>query len=77
VRLTDCFAATGVGTGYTFLFRGLAPFRIDYVWLNAGLRPVRCRIESASPSDHRPVFAEVTFSGKPVPAADEEQSGSR
>ncbi|MEA3403193.1 MAG: endonuclease/exonuclease/phosphatase family protein [Armatimonadota bacterium] len=76
-RLTDCFAATGLGTGCTFLFRSLPLFRIDYVWLGAGLRPVCCRIDRAAPSDHRPVFAEIEFTGETAAAEDEERSAAR
>lgn len=59
--LTDCFAASGYGAGYTFTFRDIPIFRIDYIWAGAGLRPVKAWTGPAGPSDHRSVIAQIAF----------------
>ena len=59
-RMTDAFAATSFGLGLTYLVRKRFPaWRIDYVWCGNGVRPVRCAVGEAYPSDHRPVIADV------------------
>lgn len=59
-RLTDAFAATRFGLGLTYLIGKRVPaWRIDYVWCGNGVRPVRCRVGPAHPSDHRPLVVEV------------------
>lgn len=64
-RLSDAFAASGVGFGYTFLPRETVPvFRIDYVWTANGAQPAACRVAGAAPSDHKPVIAEVRLPGR-------------
>ncbi|MGD9496174.1 MAG: endonuclease/exonuclease/phosphatase family protein [Armatimonadota bacterium] len=61
-RLTDAFDAAGRGFGHTFLWRRRWPLlRIDYVWAGGGARPLRCWVERAAPSDHRPVLAEIAL----------------
>ncbi|MEA3403192.1 MAG: endonuclease/exonuclease/phosphatase family protein [Armatimonadota bacterium] len=66
-HLTDAFEAVGRGFGFTFVWRRRLPMlRIDYVWAGGRITPVRCWVETAVPSDHRPVLAEVA-----LPAADE------
>jgi endonuclease/exonuclease/phosphatase (EEP) superfamily protein YafD len=61
-RLTDCFAARGHGLGLTYVAAGHFPsWRIDYVWCNDGLEPLRCTVGRAGPSDHRPVVAELAL----------------
>jgi vancomycin resistance protein VanJ len=57
-RWQDAFGAAGWGFGYTFASR--APLlRIDYVWLSAGLRPIRVEVPPSRASDHRPVVTDV------------------
>ncbi len=59
-RMTDSFAATRFGFGYTFLLKRLLPtWRIDYVWAANGVRPVRTFLDHAYPSDHRPLVADL------------------
>jgi len=58
-RLTDSFGRAGLGFGYSFLARRMPVFRIDYIWLGNGPRPISCRTDGARPSDHRPVVAEI------------------
>jgi len=61
-RMTDCYAATRFGFGYTFLVGRLVPsWRIDYVWAANGVRPVSVRLGHAYPSDHRPLVADVAL----------------
>jgi endonuclease/exonuclease/phosphatase (EEP) superfamily protein YafD len=59
-RMVDVFGASGRGFGYTHLAKRRLPWaRIDYIWCGDGVRPVRCTVGDAGPSDHRPVIAEV------------------
>ncbi len=59
-RMIDAFAIGGLGFGYSLLARDRLPIgRIDYIWCGNGVRPVRCRVGHAWPSDHRPVVADV------------------
>ena len=75
-RLTDSFASAGLGLGYTFLARGLAVFRIDYIWTGNGVRALRCWTGDAGPSDHRPVIADVRLpAGANTPFDEQAQKG--
>jgi len=59
-RMTDAFAVSGLGFGYSLLAKDRLPVgRIDYIWCGNGVRPVRCRVGHSCPSDHRPVVADV------------------
>jgi len=59
-RMTDAYAAEGLGFGYTILARDLVPLkRIDYIWCAGGVLPETCHVGRAYPSDHRPVIADV------------------
>ncbi len=61
--LKDSFAATGLGTGYTF--RSDRPcYRIDYLWAGPAMTPVACRALPLQVSDHRPVVGEFIVGGK-------------
>jgi vancomycin resistance protein VanJ len=56
--LTDAFAASGNGFGWTFpQHRPL--WRIDFVWTSAELDPLDCKTLPIGPSDHRPVVADL------------------
>lgn len=60
-KLTDSFAASGWGCGYSFR-ANLPVMRIDYIFAGNGLHPVRCRSPRLLPaSDHRPVVADLAF----------------
>ena len=61
-RMTDAFAARGLGFGYTWLWRGRWPLlRIDYIWCGGGVRPVRCFTGYAEVTDHRQLVADVVI----------------
>ena len=66
-RMTDAFAASEFGFGYTFLIGKLIPsWRIDYVWCANGVRPVRSQVWGARPSDHRPLVVDVQMPERSV-----------
>lgn len=72
-RLTDAFDAAGRGFGHTFVWRRRLPLlRIDYVWANASVRPLRCWTLGHRPSDHRPVLADLA-----LPAVDATEPAGR
>ncbi len=56
--LTDAFAASGNGFGWTFAHQ-LPLIRIDYVWASKELEPLDCKALPVGPSDHRPVVADI------------------
>ncbi len=56
--LTDSFAATGSGLGYSFRLNRLAAWRIDYIWAR-GLTPTSATVLPWRVSDHKPL--RVTF----------------
>lgn len=56
--LTDAFAASGNGFGWTFP-RHRPLWRIDFVWTSAELEPLDCRTLGVGPSDHYPVVADI------------------
>jgi len=61
-RFTDAFGAVGRGFGNTFIWRQRLPIlRIDYVWTGGGVEPLTCTMRDHSPSDHRPLVAEVAL----------------
>lgn len=55
---TDAWATTNAGLGYTFA-SGFPYARIDYVWTNRQIVPVRCEVLNVKHSDHRPLAAEL------------------
>jgi hypothetical protein len=58
-RMSDAFAVTGQGRGYTYPVQGPAA-RIDYLFVSADLTATRAWVgASTRGSDHRPVFAEM------------------
>ena len=61
-HFTDAFTAAGKRWGPTFKF-GPLPFRLDHIYLSAGIRVVECRVRNDEltrvASDHRPVIASV------------------
>lgn len=61
--LNDTFREGGSGWGGTFR-RGWGLLRLDYVFVSDGLRCGRCYMRSLPISDHKPVFAELSFTGK-------------
>ena len=59
-HLTDGFAESGSGFGYTI--PAVWPFiRIDYIFCNSWLRPVRAWVPSDISSDHRPMVCELEW----------------
>lgn len=56
--LTDTFAASGGGFGWSFPHR-LPLLRIDYIWASADFEPLNCQTLPIGPSDHRPVVADL------------------
>jgi endonuclease/exonuclease/phosphatase family metal-dependent hydrolase len=59
-RLTDTWNATNCGLGYSF--NSTCPYaRIDYIWSNGALRPLRSRTLSRPYSDHFPLITEFSW----------------
>lgn len=56
-ELTDVFAASGRGFGYTWNSR-YPLLRIDYLWVR-GLEPLRSWVAPLEASDHRPLLADL------------------
>lgn len=70
--LTDVFAASGRGYGYTyghFLLKNKLPWlrvswmRIDHVMSSAQFTPLACRVGTGRASDHKPVVADLILKG--------------
>jgi endonuclease/exonuclease/phosphatase (EEP) superfamily protein YafD len=59
---TDAFGVAGWGWGYTF-HGGRTWVRIDHVLMGKGWYCGRCRVGPHVGSPHRPVFAELTWTG--------------
>jgi vancomycin resistance protein VanJ len=66
--LTDCFAKTG--SGYGFTFPGDSPYwisffqpwlRVDYIFAGRNCKPLYCRVEPGRRSEHRAVVAGFRF----------------
>ena len=55
---TDAFAQAGRGWGFTYA-RGFPLIRIDYVWCDGAVTPVRCRTADGLASDHRLVVTDL------------------
>jgi endonuclease/exonuclease/phosphatase (EEP) superfamily protein YafD len=60
-ELTDAFAATGSGFGYT-LPSGFAWMRRDYIFCGKGFGASACGVPAITTSDHRPMLAQVKWS---------------
>lgn len=61
-KLTDAFASTRCGFGFTWMLGDRLPYcRIDHILTGNGAHPISCRVGSNYPSDHRPVVAEVAL----------------
>jgi endonuclease/exonuclease/phosphatase (EEP) superfamily protein YafD len=59
-QLTDTWDATNVGLGYSF--HSKRPYaRIDYIWSNTGMKPLRSKILTTQCSDHFPVLTEFIW----------------
>jgi vancomycin resistance protein VanJ len=54
----DAFAEAGLGLGHTFR-SNIPVLRIDYVFLDNGVAPVRSYVPKVRASDHRPLVAEL------------------
>lgn len=63
---TDAFARAGRGWGFTYA-RGFPLIRIDYVWCDGGVTPVRCRATAGLASDHRLVVTDLLLPPTPSP----------
>jgi endonuclease/exonuclease/phosphatase family metal-dependent hydrolase len=68
--LTDCFARTGRGFGFTFpcdthdpLTLGGPWLRLDYILAGPGWRTLDCRVEPGRRSKHRAVVATLVWNG--------------
>jgi endonuclease/exonuclease/phosphatase (EEP) superfamily protein YafD len=59
---TDAFTAAGWGWGYTF-FGAKTMVRIDHVLIGKGWTCTACRVGSFVGSPHRPVIAELVWTG--------------
>ena len=57
-KLDDAFAATGWGFGYSYR-SDLPLLRIDYLWTNKFVKPIRAFNVDSRASDHRPLIADV------------------
>lgn len=57
-QLTDSFRAVGWGSGLSFR-SDLPLMRIDYIWLNDGVRVLDCHVPNVRASDHRPYVADL------------------
>jgi endonuclease/exonuclease/phosphatase (EEP) superfamily protein YafD len=64
---TNAFTSAGVGFGYTHYTR-LTRVRIDHVLAGPGWRVRRCEVGPDVGSAHRPVIAELVWTGGRVPA---------
>ena len=57
--MRDCFAESSVGRyGATYRRRGIG-IRIDYIFTSRQLRPLNCRVDHATYSDHYPLTATI------------------
>lgn len=63
-RMTDAFAAGGLGFGHTFP-RRLPLVRIDYIWCTPDIRVRRCRVVRSPASDHCALVAELELPPAP------------
>lgn len=60
-RLTDAYRAAGFGPGISYHENNLY-FRIDHVFCNDGLEPLKCRVDnSIKDSDHYPIHTVFRF----------------
>lgn len=59
-KMTDSFRAVGWGSGFSFR-SDLPLMRIDYIWLNDGVRVLDCHVPNVRASDHRPYVADLEF----------------
>ena len=59
-QLTDSFRAVGWGSGLSFR-SDLPLLRIDYIWLNDGVRVLDCHVPNVRASDHRPYVADLAL----------------
>ncbi len=64
---TDAFAAAGWGWGYTF-YGSHTMVRIDHVFAGQGWRCTRCWVGPDIGSPHRPVLADLVWTGENAPA---------
>jgi endonuclease/exonuclease/phosphatase (EEP) superfamily protein YafD len=61
-RYADAFAAAGFGYGWTF-YGSHTEVRIDHVLAGKGWRPTRCWVGPDVGSPHRPVLADLVWTG--------------
>lgn len=61
-RYTDAFSSAGWGWGYTFI-GGRTAVRIDHILAGPGWRCERCWVAPSIGSPHRPVLADLTWTG--------------
>jgi vancomycin resistance protein VanJ len=66
---TDAFGAAGWGWGYTF-FGSKTMVRIDHILMGKGWSCAACRVGPFVGSPHRPVIADVFWSGPNTPDTD-------
>jgi vancomycin resistance protein VanJ len=57
---TDAFRRKGWGFGYTYS-RRMPVMRIDYIWAGRGIEVKDVSVPKVSPSDHRPVIADLVI----------------
>lgn len=61
--LTDCFVATGTGSGITYNQKGFN-FRIDHIMCSTDFTPYRCIVdEKPKASDHYPIMCWMELDG--------------
>jgi len=63
-RMTDAFAAAGLGFGHTFPSE-FPLIRIDYIWCTPDIRVRSCRVVRSAASDHCALVAELELPAGP------------
>ena len=66
---TDAFSEAGRGWGYTFI-GAKTTVRIDHVLISKGWHRAACRVGPNVGSPHRPVIADLVWTGEIRPAGD-------
>ena len=62
-RFTDAFAATGNGFGWSYSAKHPL-LRIDYIWCNEKVRPIKAKILDWPHSDHKPLLADLALTAR-------------
>ena len=62
----DAFGQAGLGWGFTYS-RRWPVIRIDYVWCDGGVIPVRARARNGHASDHRLLVTDIILPQTPLP----------